>query len=84
MSSVEPLACSVNRRDITEVATQQGFEMTSSTSVDPLIMFTKLVPQRCPKSMVERSGILSRLRGEEVTPITLFQAPSGYGKTVAM
>jgi LuxR family maltose regulon positive regulatory protein len=61
-----------------------GLSATSANCTVPSVMFTKLAPLRYPKSIIERSALLAKLRCEEFNLITLFQAPSGYGKTVAM
>lgn len=48
------------------------------------ILFSKLVPPRIGKDIIERPRLLQYLGEADSRKLTLFAAPAGYGKTVSM
>jgi LuxR family maltose regulon positive regulatory protein len=48
---------------------------------DSLLLFSKMQPPRLPAVLVERTALLTRLEGSLLSPVTLVQAPAGFGKT---
>lgn len=48
---------------------------------DSLLLFSKMQPPRLPAVLVERKALLTRLEGSLLSPVTLVQAPAGFGKT---
>ncbi|MGI9133898.1 MAG: hypothetical protein ACR2I0_08150, partial [Rhodoferax sp.] len=86
MPRTEPVVVELHQAARAEAPLQGRRSQMARTAapVDPLIMFTKLVPPRYPKAMIERASLLSRLRQDDAPALTIFQAPSGFGKTVAM
>ncbi|MBO0783020.1 MAG: hypothetical protein J2P37_29750, partial [Ktedonobacteraceae bacterium] len=46
-----------------------------------LLLFSKMQPPRLPAVLVERKVLLTRLEGSLLSPVTLVQAPAGFGKT---
>lgn len=56
-------------------------ELAQHSSQDDLLLFSKMQPPRLPAWLVERKALLRRLDSSLVHPITLLQAPAGFGKT---
>jgi LuxR family maltose regulon positive regulatory protein len=48
---------------------------------DSLLLFSKIQPPRLPALLVERKSLLMRLESSLLHPVTLLQAPAGFGKT---
>jgi LuxR family maltose regulon positive regulatory protein len=56
-------------------------ELAQHSSQDDLLLFSKLQPPRLPAKLVERKALLRCLDSSLVHPVTLLQAPAGFGKT---
>lgn len=48
---------------------------------DSPLLFSKIHPPRLPALLVERKSLLMRLESSLLPPVTLLQAPAGFGKT---
>ncbi|GHO42142.1 LuxR C-terminal-related transcriptional regulator [Ktedonospora formicarum] len=57
-------------------------EPVQPSSQDSLLFFSKMQPPRLPALLVERKALLTRLQSSLLYPVTLLQAPAGFGKTI--